>query len=82
MKKRTITSKASISKPSRICLIYGLYAILFQLSILFLFMLTEQSTVSADVLLHIYLPLLEYPLMSLTLLLGGCLLIDYILKKG
>ncbi|MBR2293154.1 MAG: hypothetical protein IKA44_02445 [Clostridia bacterium] len=81
MKKRQQKSQYSVSIPSRLCLVFGLFAILCQLCFLYLWISIESPTVSADVLAHTFAPLLEYPLMSLTLLLGGTLLIEYILRK-
>ncbi len=81
MKKRNERTKYFVSIPSRLCLVFGLFAILCQLCFLYLWISIESPTVSADVLAHTFAPLLEYPLMSLTLLLGGTLLIEYILRK-
>ena len=81
MKSSNQKSKYSVSTPSQLILLFGLFSVLSQLAFLLLWALIEAPTVSADVLAHTFVPLLEYPLMSLTLLLGGTLLIEYILRK-
>ena len=58
-------------------LVYGIYAVLCQTVALFLLILSADSSISLSVIAHRYLPLFEYPLMSLALLLSGALLIDY-----
>ena len=56
---------------------YGIYAALCQLVLLSLWVLVSDPSVSPDVIAHRFIPLLEYPIMSVTLLLSGALLIDY-----
>ncbi len=69
-----------MKKPAFLLLSYGLFAVLCQSVFLLFLCLNEPSNISADVLMHRYLPLLEYPLTSLCLLLGGGILIQYIEK--
>ena len=66
----------TISPPSKQLLIYGFFAVLCQLTFLYLFCLDTSVGTSADVLRHVYIPLLEYPFLSLLLLIGGTRLID------
>ena len=61
----------TISPPSKQLLIYGFFAVLCQLTFLYLFCLDTSVGTSADVLRHVYIPLL-----SLLLLIGGTRLID------
>ena len=65
-----------ICPPSKLILIYGFFAVLCQLTFLYLFCVDAAPTTSADVLRHVYIPLLEYPFLSILLLLGGTRLID------
>lgn len=69
------------SLPARLLLHYGLFAILCQCALLLLNCLCCDPSISPEVLRHRVLPLLEYPLMSLTLLLSGSLLIDWLRWK-
>ena len=71
-----------ISLPSSLSfrlLHYGSFAVLCQLVALSFLILTAEPSVTLPVLAHKFVPLLEYPLMSLSLLLSGALLIDYAL---
>ncbi len=70
-----------MKKPACLLLVYGLFAVLCQCVFLLLFYICEAPNISGEVLLHRYVPLLEYPLMSLALLFGGGSLIGYIEKK-
>ena len=63
---------------SQIILIYGLFAILCQLSFLYLSASIFLSANSAEMLGYIYIPYLEYPILSLAIVIGGGLLIDYV----
>lgn len=65
-----------LARHARLFLVYGLFSVLCLLSLLWLHMLTEPPSVSLAVVAHRYVPLLEYPLMSLALTLGGGLLLD------
>ncbi len=67
-----------MKKPAFLLLVYGLFAVFCQCVFLLLFYLCEAPNISGEVLLHRYTPLLEYPLMSLSLLFGGGTLIRYI----
>ena len=80
MPKKFVFGRFSVSRPSLLCLTFGTYAVLCQVSMILLFALAVPENVASDVLRHWILPWLEYPLMSLALLLGGALLIDYVQK--
>lgn len=69
------------SPPARLLLHYGSFAVLCQSALLLLWIRSTDPSVTAEVLRHRFLPLLEYPLMSIALLLGGALLIDWVLWK-
>ena len=56
-------------------LTHGAYAVLCQLTLILLTVMHQAAALSAPVLRHTYLPWLEYPLASLTLLIGGSLLL-------
>ena len=61
---------------------YGLFAVLSQLIFIALnvgIILPERGI---DIVTYIYLPYLEYPLVSLALVIGGALLFDYINIKN
>ncbi len=73
--------KHHISKLSLSIMIYGFFAVLCQLFLILLQVLAEDPSVSHGVLTHRYLPYLEYPLMSVTLLLCGAYLLEYIQQK-
>ncbi len=62
-------------------LIYGSYAILCQLSFLFLLVGTQSERLNSDILYHRYFPFLEYPLSSILILLGGVLLLKIALSN-
>ncbi|MBE6546730.1 MAG: hypothetical protein E7668_04745 [Ruminococcaceae bacterium] len=81
MKQRNRTYAYSLGRNALLCLTYGLYAILCQLCLILLHALQADPTVSADVLRHVFLPYLEYPLMSLTVLLGGTVLLELVAKQ-
>ena len=61
---------------------YGLFAVLCQLSILFIWIESMSSSLSGDILYHRYASYLEYPLASILLLLGGSLFITYVIDQN
>ena len=63
---------------SRQIFIYGLFAILSQLTFLYLSASIFLYDHSRVMLGYIYTPYLEYPILSIAILLGGCLIIDSI----
>ena len=78
MKHSTFTYRPIRSHPAKLCLIYGLYAILCQLSFILLHALYVAPYISSDVLRHWFVPYLEYPLMSITLILVGSVLLELV----
>ena len=66
-----------LSSLSYRLLCYGTYAVLCQLVLLTLWILSTDPSVCPEVVAHRFVPLLEYPIMSIALLLSGALLIDY-----
>ncbi|MBQ9086528.1 MAG: hypothetical protein IJY47_05020 [Clostridia bacterium] len=62
-------------------LYYGSFAILCQITLIFLLIVSTDPSVSPQVICHEYAPYLEYVLMDLALLLGGALLIDYVILR-
>lgn len=83
MNKKTfsLVSKIPISKPAKLLLHYGFFAVLCQSVMILFCILCEDSSVSDEVLRYRYVPYLEYPLMSLSILIGGALLIDWVIPK-
>ena len=71
-----------ISRYSRLCTVYGFFAVLCQSVMILLCVICEDANVSREVLRHTYLPYLEYPLMSLTLIIGGALLLDWAILRA
>ena len=82
MRKWIYQKQLSVSRPSLLCLILGTYTVLCQLSMILLYASTTPDTVSTDVLRHIIIPWLEYPLMSLALVIGGAALLNYAERSG
>ena len=70
------------SKYSLYLLIFGCFAALCQLLFIILHMDISHPTASPSVLLHTYAHFIEYPLASLSLSIGGALLIDYVILRG
>ena len=68
-------------KISFYLLLFGIFAVLCQLVLIILHMNFFHPTASPSVLLHTYAHFLQYPLASLTLSIGGALLIDYSLLR-
>ena len=71
-----------MNKYAFMLLCHGLYAVLCQSALLFTFVSFFAPSLPPDVLLHRYAPFLEYPLMSLLLVLGGALLIQKSLENS
>ena len=65
-------------RPALLLLHFGTYAVLCQLTGILLLVCLSPDTVSTEVLRHTVTPYLEYPLMSLALILGGSLLLDWV----
>ena len=61
--------------------IYGLFTVLCQVIFLALSVSLALSHHSIEFVKYIYIPYLEYPLSSLTLVIGGALLLDYLNLK-
>ena len=77
MKKTSTPHGIRIGRLSFLCLLFGTYAVLCQITMIFLYAITIPITVSTDVICHTVLPWLEYPLMSLFLILVGATLLNY-----
>ena len=70
-----------ISRPARLLLLYGVFAVLAQLCFILLYVEFQSDLLSPSLLRHYYLPWLEYPLCALSLTIGGALFLDYIQKN-
>lgn len=73
--------KQNISIPcplSRQLFIYGFFSVLCQLAFLYLSADIFLSENSRTMLEYIYVPYIEYPILSIAIIIGGGLLIDYI----
>lgn len=77
MKQKNKSLPIPISRYAKLCLHYGIFAVLSQCVMILLCVLCEDESVATELLRYRYLPYLEYPLMSLALLVGGSLLIDW-----
>ncbi len=76
MKKKTIPYSPLAKK----CLTYGLFAIICNLtSILFL---AISDGAPPYILAHRFAPMIEYPIMTVAILVVGALLFDYIEKEN
>ena len=73
--KNNITIPCSLSRQ---IFIYGLFAILCQVTFLYLHASIFLHNHSPAMLEYIYTPYLEYPLLSIAVLFGGGLIIDLI----
>lgn len=68
-------AKILYSALSKKCLIYGFFAVICNLSaILFL---VKCDDAPAYILAHRFAPFLEYPLMSIAILIAGAMIMDY-----
>ncbi len=81
MRHATTTNRRFPGSHALLCLTYGLYAVLCQLSLIYLHAVHIKPIVSADVLRHVFLPYLEYPLMSITVLFIGALLFEIAVNR-
>lgn len=63
-------------------LIYSFFAIFCQLVSIFLFLSLKVAFMPYSVLRHFYAPWLEYPLLSLSLTIGGAVLFTYLEKHN
>ena len=72
MKKTKILS----SSLSQKCLIYGFFAVICNLTAILLMTQTDASP--AYILAHRFAPLLEYPVMTVVILVAGAMLFDCI----
>ena len=70
-----------MNKHSLSLLIYGLFTVLCQSAFLFVWVESQSDALPADVLLHRYASFLEYPLMSLLLIVGGALLVHHAVES-
>ncbi len=77
MQKRR-SSVTAINRLSYRLLFLGTYAVLCQLTLILLYVCVMPDDISHDVLRHTVLPWLEYPLMSLALILGGATLLNWV----
>ena len=69
-------SSFSFSRTAQLCLIYGFFAVLFQLTMILLCCLAAEEYLSPPIILYHFSPWLDYPLMSLVLLFAGAALLD------
>ena len=60
---------------------YGLFAVLCQLIFMMLSIDLSLASHSMELVRYTYVPYLEYPIVSVTLIIGGAFLIDYITIK-
>lgn len=81
MRQATPTYHRTLGRHTVLCLTYGMYAVLCQLALIYLHAVHITPHVSADVLRHIFLPYLEYPLMSITVLFVGALLFEIAVNR-
>ena len=78
MKQNKSPIPIPFSRYATLCLHHGFFAVLCQCAMILLCVLCEDGNVATELLRYRYLPYLEYPLMSLALLIGGSLLIDWV----
>ena len=69
-------------KISFLLILFGSFAVLCQLIFIVLHIDIFHPLASPSVLLHSYAHVIQYPLASLALAIGGALLIDYVLLRG
>ena len=74
--------KAIPSKYSLYMMVFGVFSVLCQLLFIVLHIDISHPTASPSVLLHAYANYIEYPLASLSLSIGGALLIDYVILRS
>ncbi len=77
-----VTKKFIPCRPSRWLMLYGFYSILCQLMFMALHISILLSSHSMEFVRYTYIPLFEYPLLSIVLILGGAWLIDYVTVKS
>ena len=70
-----------ISRPARLLLHYGLFAVLTELLFIILYVDLQSQALPLSLISHLCAPWLEYPLCALALLFSGAYLIDYIQKN-
>ncbi|MBO5938220.1 MAG: hypothetical protein J6Q82_01815 [Clostridia bacterium] len=70
-----------ISRPARLLLFYGMFAVLSELCFILLYVEIQSHLLPPALLRHFYLPWLEYPLCALSLIFGGAYFLDYIQKN-
>ncbi len=61
------------------CLIYGFFAVICNLT--FIFFLAFNDSAPSYILVHKFAHMLEYPIMTVAILMGGALILDYIEKE-
>lgn len=69
------------SRPSRLFLIYGLFASLCH-AVAILFCAISELGVPPDLMFHIIFPMLEHSLMSFVLVLLGALAVEFVSTKN
>ena len=74
--------KPLLSRPARRLLLYGLYAVLCQLAMIWLHTLAYAECVSGALLAHRFVPMLEHSLMSLAILAIGIYLVERTILEG
>ncbi len=79
--KRLIEMIFELSKPSVMILLAGLPVIAIELLCVLRCFLPELES-SPSYVLSVYPPMLEYIMISLAILIGGALFIDYIVKNN
>ena len=70
-----------ISRSSFLLLRHGLFSVLAQLSLIFVYIDSLSATLPPSLLSHRFAPWLEYPLTTIALLLGGAYFIEWIQKN-
>ncbi len=76
--KKNIPVPCSISKQ---VLLYGFFAVLCQLVFMILNINLLLASHSIEFVRYTYIPYLEFPLVSVALIIGGAFLVDYITIK-
>ena len=69
------------SRPSRLFLIYGMFASLCH-AVAILFCAISELGASPDLMFHIIFPMLEHSLMSFVLVLLGALAVEFVSTKN
>lgn len=77
-----IKKKTSIPCPvSKQILLYGFFAVFCQLVFMVLNINLLLTSHSMDFVRYTYIPYLEYPIVSVALIIGGAFIVDYVTIK-